>query len=127
MDDGDFRSHLERLFREWSSDNHFLFAVRTDAAMMAHRERPYLGQPQTVHGKRGKRKVKGLSMRDVGDAIARAWAQSAAPNAAGFQVDLEALVQNTVCNLEKMMGIFPNVDKIQECDGDCENCEEGNK
>lgn len=129
QDDGKkkLKKSLKQAFEDFQRDNHFIFEDRGDLATLFHTERPYLGQPQTVHGKRGKRKLRGLSMRDVGDAIARAWAQSARSNANGFQVDLEALIQNTTMNLEKLMGIFPNVDKIQECDGDCGNCKEGQK
>ncbi|MEN6550015.1 MAG: hypothetical protein ABFE07_28570 [Armatimonadia bacterium] len=114
-----FKKSLKQAYEDYLRDNHFIFQDRGDVAMVFHTERPYLGQPQTVHGKRGRSRVCGLTMRDVGDAIARAWAQSACPNKqTGYVVDLEALVQNTVVNLEKLMGIFPNVPQLDERKGD---------
>lgn len=66
------------------------------------RQRPYNGQPWTAHGVRGSATVVGLSMRDVGDCIARGAALS------GENIR-DAVIQNALCEIEKMMGTFPNV------------------
>jgi len=89
------------------------------------RERPYDGQPHTDFGERGKQLVEGLTMRDISDCICKGWFV-----AAGQQdnVDAElwrynelykiegdldpmAVIQNATCEIEKMMGIFPNIPK----------------
>lgn len=81
--------------------------------MMAHRERPYLGQPHTGWGERGRTKVEGLTMRDIGDCIARGFAEAVRENDK-WTFNETCVVQNAMCNIEKMMGIFPNVGKLKE-------------
>ncbi len=99
------------------------------------RKRAYNGQIHTVYGKRGKTKVKGLTMRDICDCYIRGLLISA-PNVSskismeamkgeradldendlyGFdlnKIDAVAIMQNMMCEVEKMMGIYPNVPKV---------------
>ncbi len=98
--------------REFERNQTFLFEDRGDAAMMAHRERPYSGQPHTFSGKRGTLELRGLTKRDVCDCIARGFAQSLQ---AGDKWDFDehALLQNAMCNVEKMMDIYPNVEGLE--------------
>lgn len=105
---GDFFGEEE--IRQFERDHSHIFEDRTDEAMAAHRERPYLGQPHTHHGERGKTEARGLTMRDIGDCIARGFAQSLA-DGDEWDFDEGALIQNTICNIEIMMGIYPNVPK----------------
>lgn len=97
-------------FEAFEKDHSYLFERRTDEAMQAHRERPYFGQAHTDFGQRGMTQVSGVTMRDVGDCIARAFAQSIPPETGIDGMDWTALIQNTLCNVEKMMGIFPNIE-----------------
>ena len=101
-------SGLGDILREHVKDNSLIFEDRGDVAMTAHRERPYLGQAHTTHGERGKTEVKGITMRDVADCIARGFAQSLCPGDK-WDFDEGAIVKNAMCNVEKMMGIYPNV------------------
>src|SRR6056300_1253685 len=69
--------------------------------------RPFLGQPHTLNGERGKQMVSGLRMRDIRDCLHKAkWKE------AGELIDMEALAQNLLCEIEKAMGIYPNVPKL---------------
>ena len=100
--------------------------------MTLNSKRPYYGQPHTDHGERGKTLVEGLTVRDVADCFARALFQSSGEgplysaslegdgceleNNDMFKVDLKkidavAWQQNLGCEIEKMMGIFPNLPK----------------
>jgi hypothetical protein len=90
------------------------------------RDRPFDGQPHTDDGERGKTLVEGLRMRDVADCIVRGWLLSTGPSDAYSlamagkatyndlyrdecaHVDPMAVVQNAMCEVERMMGIFPN-------------------
>ena len=97
------------------------------------RARPYDGQPHTDGGERGKTEVKGITFRDLRDCFIRAVAQSSGPGplyqesqkgeranvcendlyAIDFnQIDIIAVQQNLSCEVEKLMGIFPNVPKL---------------
>lgn len=99
------------------------------------RSRPYNGQPHTDMGKRGKQEISGITMRDLRDCFVRAVLLSAShlvpdlykeankgENARlsgndlyGFnldELDPIAVSQNLTCEVEKAMGIFPNIDKI---------------
>jgi len=100
-------------FKDFIFDHSLIFEDRSDIAMQRHRERPYTGQPQTLFGKRGKAKVEGLTMRDIADCIARGLAQTLRKGDK-WDFDAHAMIQNTLCNIEKMMKIFPNLDKIKE-------------
>ena len=96
------------------------------------RDRPYDGQPHTDQGTRGMEFVEGLTMRDVADCIYRAFALSVGEdNPLQYTIadhgDLEfslydldlskmdpgAVIQNATCEIERMMGIFPNVPEIE--------------
>jgi hypothetical protein len=76
------------------------------------RSRPYLGQRHTDLGERGKTEVRGLTMRDIGDCIRRGQILARAP---GDRVDYDeiAVIQNAMCEVERMMGIFPNVPRLR--------------
>ena len=100
------------------------------------RSRPYNGQPHTDTGVRGATEIKGVTFRDLRDCFIRAVMLST--GAEGFegaralyeeadkgdaamlsandlfkvdlaQLDPLAICQNLGCEVEKAMGIFPNV------------------
>jgi len=97
------------------------------------RNRPYIGQPHTDNGKRGKTEVKGVTFRDIKDAFVMAAFDAAYdqdPTGDNFdkqkkgdvcyddiykldlnKIDPIAWQQNMSCRIEIMMGIFPNIDK----------------
>lgn len=89
------------------------------------RDRAYDGQEHTDSGKRGKTKVEGLTMRDVADCIVKSFLacgniERERPIYDDVysiedlnEIDPIAVVQNTMCNIEKMMGIFPNVPELK--------------
>lgn len=84
------------------------------------RRRPYNGQPHTDQGIRGRTEVHGLTMRDIADCLRIAiWESCGSPeNAASIydcdlsQCDPIAIEQNLTCNIEKFMGIYPNVHQL---------------
>jgi hypothetical protein len=102
------------------------------------RDRPYIGQPHTVHGVRGKQGVFGLTMRDLMDCMIRGYVLSCWSNSTNApiieeakkgegatingsdifkltgDVDPIAVMQNTLCEIEKVMGIFPNIELDSE-------------
>jgi len=107
------------------------------------RDRPYDGQPHTSTGKRGATEIKGITFRDLRDCFVRAVLLSTGgqtidgvnmlpfyeearkgENAVlcendlyGFNLDkLDpiAVCQNLCCEIEKIMGIFPNVPDLLE-------------
>ena len=83
------------------------------------KNRPYDGQPWTVDGIRGETMVEGLTMRDIKDCYVIACFQSSGMNAANYpdsiydlpfeRMDPIAIAQNMGCEIEKRMGIFPNI------------------
>jgi hypothetical protein len=103
------------------------------------RARPYTGQPHTCTGIRGSAKIEGITFRDLRDAYIRAYCLSAGGadesnmpyyneaqkgekaalceadifNLKG-DVDPIAVVQNLGCELEKLMGTYPNVPKLEQ-------------
>ena len=100
------------------------------------RDRPYLGQTHTSTGIRGMTEVRGITFRDLRDCYVRAVLLSAyhlvpalydeaakGPDAVlcendlyGFnldELDPIAIVQNLCCEVEKVMGIFPNVPELK--------------
>ena len=98
------------------------------------RARPYDGQPHTDHGERGRTEIGGITFRDLRDCFLRAIAASSGPgplykeSCKGeranicendiFTIDFNdldpiAVGQNLSCEVEKLMGIFPNVPKLQ--------------
>lgn len=106
--------------------------------MNMKRDRPYDGQRHTDSGIRGKTLVEGLTFRDIRDCFIRGYVSSLDFELEGnrklinegmkgekakldenslFQgkgfVDLLAVAQNMACEMEKMMGIYPNVPTLR--------------
>jgi len=100
-----------------------------------NRNRPYDGQQHTHYGKRGKTLVEGLTMRDISDCCLRGFllasghivphlyseadkgekAQLSVNDLYGFdldKIDPGAVIQNMICEIEKMMEIYPNVNEV---------------
>lgn len=97
------------------------------------RNRPYYGQPHTDRGTRGKTEIKGITFRDLRDCFIRAvllsgygvvpekkleeahkgeGADLAEKDLYGFDLDKldpGAIANNLSCEVERMMGIYPNV------------------
>ncbi len=94
------------------------------------RERPYNGQPHTVHGIRGSQEVKGLTMRDIADCFIKGlllsshdcaeedvfhkveegtWRYQDVYKIRLDGIDPLAVEQNMGVEIEKMMGVYPNV------------------
>ncbi len=103
-----------------------IWSTHSSADYRNDRERPYDGQPQTYEGERGKAVVAGLTFRDVMDCFVKAYLRSSLETwglvedgkwryqdvyKAG-SVDPLAVGQNLGCEIEKMMGIFPNVNPL---------------
>lgn len=101
------------------------------------RGRPYDGQPWTRNGARGATEIKGITFRDLRDCFIRAICQSAFDVAPALyeesqkgeraalcendlygidlnQLDIMAVNQNLSCEVERAMGIFPNVEPLQD-------------
>lgn len=105
------------------------------------RDRPYTGQPHTNTGARGATEIKGITFRDLRDCFIRAvllstgaeiidgknmrplYEEACKGEAAtlcendlyGFNLDrLDpiAICQNLSCEVERMMGIYPNVSEL---------------
>lgn len=112
------RDQIDEAFDQLGSDHSML------------RCRPYDGQPWTDAGIRGSQPVSGLTMRDIRDCYLRAVFQATgvgykcAEADKGEQacicendlylidftkIDPVAIAQNLSCEIEKVMGIFPNV------------------
>lgn len=96
------------------------------------RDRSYSGQLHTFYGERGRTQVKGLSIRDIEDCLVRAILLSSSHlvpksydealkgedaelnsnDLYGFdldQLDPVAVMQNLACEIERLMGIYPNL------------------
>jgi hypothetical protein len=87
------------------------------------RSRLYDGPPHMVHGDRGRQMVEGLTVRDVHDAFVRAVFLATGLNeeerredgiADLYDIDFSeldpgAIGQSLMCELERMMGIYPNI------------------
>ena len=103
--------------------------------MNMNRDRPYSGQSHTYTGVRGATEIKGITFRDLRDCFIRAVYQSAGhldielhdESNKGedsalcendlYKLDLNkldpmAISQNLNCEVEKLMGIFPNVPEL---------------
>lgn len=101
------------------------------------RNRPYSGQPHTDTGIRGATEVRGVTFRDLRDCYIRAFMLAShhisparyaeackGENAAlrendmygwdSNSVDLMAVFQNFSCEVEKLMGIYPNLPQLNE-------------
>ena len=94
--------------------------IQGSSGFSMDRDRDYDGQSHTDNGIRGKTKVSGLTMRDVADCMVMALMDCAQININSpirddiYKVNLEdidfgAVMQNTTCYIEKMMGIYPNI------------------
>ena len=106
------------------------------------RDRPYNGQPHTDTGERGKTEIKGITFRDLRDCFIRAiFLSTGAETISGKdmrplyeeackgedavlcendlygwdlnQLDPIAVAQNLSCEVERVMGIFPNVPPLE--------------
>lgn len=102
-----------------------VFAANGNSTHRNDRARPYNGQPWTSNGIRGKVLVKGLTMRDIRDCLVMAFLQAAMRPELHKKIedgtwrwndvyeiadiDFGAVGQCLVCNIEKMMGVFPNL------------------
>lgn len=97
------------------------------------RDRPYNGQPQTIAGERGAAEICGVTFRDMRDCFIRAvllsshgispaglYDEATKGEAAAIcendlygwdlnKLDPMAVAQNLACEIEKLMGIYPNV------------------
>ena len=123
--------------------NKLKFAMVAAGGSSAYRndqERPYNGQPQTDHGERGKTEVCGLTMRDIADCFVQGFLAASGiseladktialdTDEANYKtgdwryedvykikndLDPQAVIQMAMCFVEKYMGIFPNVGKIE--------------
>lgn len=105
------------------------------------RDRPYNGQPHTDTGERGRTEVRGVTFRDLRDAYIRAFfLASGHINPAHYQeakkgenaalcendlygwdlnkIDPVAVFQNFSCEVERMMGIYPNVPALKCSSGE---------
>lgn len=111
------------------------------------RNRPYSGRPHTITGMRGSEEIKGITFRDLRDCYIRAiflstggqrisgintrpFYEEALKGEAGVlaendlygwshdELDPMAVVQNLCCEIEKIMGIFPNVPDLVESNHD---------
>jgi hypothetical protein len=91
-----------------------------------NRSRSYDGQPHTCEGTRGATMVSGLTFRDVSDCFRRAWLMAQGRSDLldsadvsendiydGPDVDPIAVMQNMACEMERMMGIYPNVPPLE--------------
>ena len=99
------------------------------------RNRPYAGQMHTDHGERGMTEIRGITFRDLRDCFVRACFLSAHHiHPAGYEqankgidgvlcendlyeldfneLDIVAVAQNMSCEVERIMGIFPNVPEL---------------
>jgi len=110
---------------DFINDLKWAFAeCRGSTAYSMDRNRPYDGQPHTGSGKRGKTIVAGLTMRDVADCIVIGFLEAAGIERKYpiwddvYKIELDdidpiAVVQNAMCNIEKMMDIYPNIPKLE--------------
>ena len=112
---------------EFIKDLKWAFAeIQGSGAYSLDRSRPYDGQSHTDGGLRGQQQVHGVTMRDIADCVVLAFL-----SCAGIErkcpirddlysikdmneLDPGAVIQNAVCNIEKMMGIYPNVPDMKD-------------
>jgi len=102
-----------------------LTEIQGSSALSLDQNRPYDGQPHTDQGERGKQIVSGLTMRDISDCIVMGFLDCAGIhrkcpihddiyNINLDEIDPGAVIQSTLCWIEKKMGIFPNVPKLKQ-------------
>ena len=105
--------------------------------MNMDRNRPYLGQEHTMLGKRGETEIKGITFRDMRDCFIRAaflcageqspelYEEADKGESAALcendlykldwnKLDSMAVCQSLACEIERIMGIFPNVASLKE-------------
>ena len=102
------------------------------------RNRPYDGQPHTDNGLRGKTKIKGITFRDLRDCYIKAcflsaghtnpelyervenggWLTNDIYKINFSEIDPIAIAQNMSCEVEKLMGIYPNVPSLRVNDNE---------
>lgn len=98
----------------------------SDYATTMFPDRPYDGQPHTDTGERGRTEVKGLTFRDLRDCYVRACFLSSGVGPEEWpgslydlpwqEMDPIAVFQNMSCEIERAMGIYPNVPVLgHEC------------
>jgi hypothetical protein len=66
-------------------------------------------QPQTFHGERGKQPVSGVTMNDLYRIVRDRVEDACRAVEEGQTVDFEAYAQEFCVEVEKLMGIFPNL------------------
>ena len=114
MKENELNNFLEKAFAD----------IQGDSAFRMDRERPYNGQPHTDYGERGKTLVEGLTMRDISDCIVRGFLDSGGIETENpirddiykidTHIDYGSVIQNSMCWIEKYMGIYPNVPELNE-------------
>ena len=108
--DEDFKKELKWAFAD----------AQGSTAYSMDKDRPYDGQSQTDSGIRGKTVVVGLTMRDIADCIVKGFLTCGGNYRENpiyddvYEIELDdidpiAVVQTAMCNVEKMMGIYPNI------------------
>lgn len=121
---------FERLIRQVEGDLGW-------SDMNMRRDRPYYGQPHTSTGQRGATEIQGITFRDLRDCYIRAICQSAYPQHDDLRREAEkgesaalcendvyrfdfsaldpmAIFNNLACEVEKIMGIYPNAPGARE-------------
>lgn len=96
----------------------------SESAHTLLRDRPYNGQPHTDTGERGRQEVHGVTMRDLRDCYIRACYHASGLSPSQYpkspydlpwnEMDQLAVFQNMMCEVEKLMGIYPNVPKLTD-------------
>jgi len=96
--------------------------IQGSNALSLDKNRLYDGQIHTYNGKRGKQIISGLTAKDISDCIVLGIL-----DAGGIKrnypihddiytlnfsdLDPGAIIQNSICHIEKMMKIYPNIPK----------------
>ena len=129
----DFPENAEDFAKIWRQVENDL--GHTDVNM--NRDRPYYGQLHTSTGERGATEIKGITFRDLRDCFISAICLSASHldeelyDEADkgedailcendlYKINLDkldpmAICQNLGCEVERLMGIFPNIPSISE-------------
>ena len=88
-----------------------------------HKNRDYNGQPHTDQGERGKQLVEGLTMRDIADCFLVGCFEGSGLTTENYpssvyqlpwdDIDIIAVRQNMMCEIEKKMKIYPNVPELK--------------
>jgi len=73
------------------------------------------GQPHTDYGERGSYPVNGIKFSVLYQAVSVGIKESCMDGQEfdDLKIDPEAVAQNVACNVEKLMGIYPNVQKLE--------------